>query len=303
MLSRRILTVGLLSLPFKSSIASNKVEDHYKTLNLLENYNNYKVKVTGGDINIATFGNKNLPPIILLHKLGGRIEEWRRLIPKLIEYRYVIAMDLPGHGLSNNFSDPPFIVTQEELASKVMSVVDSIELTEPVSFLGSSLGGCVSLVCAHLWPDRVSSVYTVGSAFNGLSSISTLQKESIKSINNGQFDENEFPIKRELTYARDIFGVYNKEIALEMNLSREQAGNWLQPIARGVGRFNYLSILTSIQNKVYLYHGTRGNYGKFHKVAHKLLPNSFMRSITNSGAFPHEEASDRFWGYLINDLA
>ena len=93
MLSRRILTVGLLSLPFKSSIASNKVEDHYKTLNLLENYNNYKVKVTGGDINIATFGNKNLPPIILLHKLGGRIEEWRRLIPKLIEYRYVIAMD------------------------------------------------------------------------------------------------------------------------------------------------------------------------------------------------------------------
>jgi len=115
--------------------------------------------------------------------------------------------------------------------------------------------------------------------------------------------ENEFPIERELSYARDFFGVYNKKIAYEMNISRNQAGIWLQPIARGVSRYDYLSVLPSIKHKVYLYHGTRGHYGKFHRVAHKWLPNAHMRSIVNSGSFPHEEKPDDLWGYLLSDLS
>ncbi len=302
MLSRRNLTFSFLTLPLSNALANNISLDGYKDLQALESYKNAKIKVTGIDLNVDFYGNENLPPLILLHKLGGRIEEWRRLIPYLIKSRYVIAIDLPGHGKTKTFSPPPYIVTQEEIAAMIMSVIEYLKLPKPISIMGSSIGGCVALVCASLWPNRIDSVYTVGSAFNGKLSIDDIEDQSLKSIDDGYFDENEFPLDRKLEYARDIFGVYDRGIATEMNISRRLAGNWINPLARGVSLFDYLSILPHVENKVFLYHGTRGNYGKFHKVAHKLLPNSFMRSIVNSGAFPHEELPNELWQYLIKDL-
>ena len=303
MLSRRNLTFGLLTFPISNALANNVSLEDYKVLRGLESYKNSKIKVTGIELNIDFYGDENLPPLIVLHKLGGRIEEWRRLIPNFIKSRHVIAIDLPGHGKSRTFSPPPYIVTQEEIAAMIMSVVEHLGLSKPVSILGSSIGGCVALVCASLWPNRVDSVYTVGSAFNGSTSIANIEDQSIKAINDGYFDENDFPIDRKAEYARDVFGVYDRAVAAEMNISRRLAGNWINPLARGVSLYDYLSVLPHVENKVYLYHGTRGNYGKFHKVAHKLLPNSFMRSIVNSGAFPHEELPNELWQYLIKDLA
>ena len=79
------------------------------------------------------------------------------------------------------------------------------------------------------------------------------------------------------------------EISVEMNESRKQAGRWIQPVARGVARMNYLEILPKIKQPVLLLDGKRGNYGRFHQVASPLLTDSRSETINKSGSFPHEE--------------
>src|SRR5947209_2496834 len=40
------------------------------------------------------------PPVVLVHGLGGTIENWRGIAPELAQKHRVLVPDLPGHGRS-----------------------------------------------------------------------------------------------------------------------------------------------------------------------------------------------------------
>ncbi len=44
--------------------------------------------------------DKNRPALVLVHGLGSAGNIWKSLIPQLKEHFSVIAVDLPGHGVS-----------------------------------------------------------------------------------------------------------------------------------------------------------------------------------------------------------
>ena len=258
------------------------------------------VDVVGGRLHYLSAGEGET--LLLLHKLGGRVQEWRRMVPALARKYRVISLDLAGHGKSQMHGEPPFVVTQESMAAQVMAAMDALELAAPYRFVGSSLGGCVAIVSAALWPKRVAGVVTVGSALGGSVSRKELRDGAAKFIADGYFDTEENPIPRDVSYARRVFGVQDDTIAHEQNESRTEAGRWIQPCTRGVGRFDYLALMPTVTTPVLLSWGKRGNYGQYVDAALAQLPNGQKLEIEDSGSFPHEESPEETAAAVLDFL-
>lgn len=84
------------------------------------------------------------PPLVLLHGIGADRREWILTMPFLSHRRRVLALDLPGHGLSHapSSSGPP--VRVRLFADTVVEAIEAAG-AGPVDLLGHSLGGAVAL--------------------------------------------------------------------------------------------------------------------------------------------------------------
>ena len=91
------------------------------------------------------------PPLVLVHGLGGTIENWRALAPPLAARHRVLVPDLPGHGHSAPLPEARDV---DALAEAVLGIVDAEEAGRAV-WIGHSLGGVVGLRAAVLRPDAV----------------------------------------------------------------------------------------------------------------------------------------------------
>ncbi len=86
------------------------------------------------------------PPLVLVHGLGGAIENWQSLAPPLAARHRVLVPDLPGHGRSGLLAEAPDV---DALAEAVLGIVRAEELRGAV-WIGHSLGGLVGLRAAVL---------------------------------------------------------------------------------------------------------------------------------------------------------
>ena len=64
---------------------------------------NQFITVNNIKIRYVEQGEQRSQTLILLHGLGGSVENWQHNIPALSQHFHVIALDLPGFGLSENF--------------------------------------------------------------------------------------------------------------------------------------------------------------------------------------------------------
>ncbi|WIB67633.1 alpha/beta hydrolase family protein [Curtobacterium sp. MCBD17_035] len=89
---------------------------------------------------------------VLLHGMMGSSESWWRVVPLLTDRGYrVLAIDLPGHGLSER--DPH--LTVERAAAAVVHAVRATSQRPPALAIGHSFGGLVLAAAAQeLRPDR-----------------------------------------------------------------------------------------------------------------------------------------------------
>jgi pimeloyl-ACP methyl ester carboxylesterase len=106
------------------------------------------------------------PPLVLVHGLGGTIENWRGLAPPLAASHRVLVPDLPGHGGSALLPEARDV---DALAEAVLSVADTEEIRSAV-WIGHSLGGVVALRAAVLRPDAVRGVVLAAAAGIGSAS-------------------------------------------------------------------------------------------------------------------------------------
>ncbi|MEM1585992.1 MAG: alpha/beta hydrolase [Candidatus Bathyarchaeia archaeon] len=91
-------------------------------------------------------------PLILLHGLLGSIEsDWRRFIPAFSREYHVIAVDMRGHGLTDN---PDGKLSDKLFINDLIWLLDALHL-ESVLICGYSLGGFVGLMAGILHPGRV----------------------------------------------------------------------------------------------------------------------------------------------------
>ena len=100
--------------------------------------------------------------LILLPGLLGTIEShWRRFIPDFARHFHVIAIDLRGHGKTNN---PSGHLTLSMFIEDLHTLYDSLQI-ERASLCGYSLGGYIGLAYGLRNPSKVRSLVMHGTKF------------------------------------------------------------------------------------------------------------------------------------------
>ena len=87
-------------------------------------------------------------PLLLLHSLGGTLEQWNPVIDRLAESRDVIAVDMPGFGESPELPQE-VEPTARNLAAAVLAFVETLGLDCKPGVAGISLGSWVAIECGR----------------------------------------------------------------------------------------------------------------------------------------------------------
>jgi pimeloyl-ACP methyl ester carboxylesterase len=101
-------------------------------------------------------------PLLLVHGLGSRGEDWANLIPQLINNgNRVYALDLLGYGDSEQPRDARYSISQQ--AAMVEGFLDSQHLQQ-VDMAGWSMGGWIAMQVALQQPQRIRRLVLLDSA-------------------------------------------------------------------------------------------------------------------------------------------
>src|SRR6266498_256373 len=94
-------------------------------------YPQHDVEVMGGmRLRYVDAGkDQGQPPLVLIHGLASRIEEYDDIIPALAKDRRVLVLDLPGNGYSDH-PDRPY--TLEFLEDSVLAFLDALNVQNAV---------------------------------------------------------------------------------------------------------------------------------------------------------------------------
>jgi 2-hydroxy-6-oxonona-2,4-dienedioate hydrolase len=101
-------------------------------------------------VDVPAAQDAGAPPLLLLHGLASRIEEYEDLIPLVSRSRRVVVMDLPGNGYSDK-PDRPY--TLRFLEDAVLALADHLAIGE-AHLGGGSLGGNLTVRLGHRQPQR-----------------------------------------------------------------------------------------------------------------------------------------------------
>ena len=110
----------------------------------------------GSGLTLHVVGRGAGPPLLLLHGFTGSTETWTPLAPRLTGGHRVIAVDLPGHGLSSAPSDSGRYAL-DRFADDLVRVLDDLSI-DRVALLGYSMGGRAGLRFALAHGDRLAAL-------------------------------------------------------------------------------------------------------------------------------------------------
>jgi len=109
-------------------------------------------------LHYVDWGNPDAPPLLLIH--GGRdhCRNWDWVAERLCDDYHIIAPDLRGHGDSQWAVGGGYAMVDYTL--DVAQLLDQLELF-PITIIGHSLGGAISLQYTGVYPDRVEKVVAI----------------------------------------------------------------------------------------------------------------------------------------------
>jgi pimeloyl-ACP methyl ester carboxylesterase len=120
----------------------------------------HQVEIDGTKVNYVDIGSGDQPPVVFVHGLGGQWQNWLENVPRAAQERRVIALDLPGFGLSPMPRDE---ITIPRYGRTVNALCDRLGLGL-VELVGNSMGGFISAEVAIQFPQRVDRLILVSAA-------------------------------------------------------------------------------------------------------------------------------------------
>ncbi len=232
------------------------------------------VTTAAGSLHYATLGEGE--PLVLLHKLGGWIADWRHVAPALATKHKLIVIDLPGHGESRMNGPVPWMMSLPESTAMVLAVLEELRVGR-FSVAGNSMGGIIGIMLAALWPDRVRTLGLVS-----VSLIEALSRETIEAQD----------VERKATggvLTANVFNTLVPSVAEEQAAARAHAGPWLRACERGVGFAGVTQYLPRIKAPTLLVNADRGQYVRHIETGLAKIPNASSVVIPGSGSFVHQE--------------
>lgn len=125
-------------------------------------YRTVDVPVSGGDLRVGVWEPTDeeirdaAPTVLLIHGVTASHRAWPFVVERLPGVR-VLAPDLRGRGASNTLEGAAGMASH---AADLAAVLDAFDI-ERLVVVGHSMGGFVSVVFAHLHPERVSRLMLV----------------------------------------------------------------------------------------------------------------------------------------------
>jgi pimeloyl-ACP methyl ester carboxylesterase len=119
-----------------------------------------QVELDGTPVNYVDIGEGELEPIVFVHGLGGQWQNWLENIPRAARERRVIALDLPGFGLT---PEPRDRITISGYGRCVDALCEKLSLGR-IDIVGNSMGGFVAAEVAIQFPERVDQLILVSAA-------------------------------------------------------------------------------------------------------------------------------------------
>lgn len=99
------------------------------------------------------------PAVVLVHGFGSSLATWKDVVPALARDHDVVALDLPGFGLS----DQPTDLSVEDFPRAIVGLMDRLGI-DRAALVGNSLGGGACALVAGSRPERVSALVLVDAA-------------------------------------------------------------------------------------------------------------------------------------------
>jgi 2-hydroxy-6-oxonona-2,4-dienedioate hydrolase len=185
------------------------------------------------------------PPVVMLHGIASRIEEYEDLIDRIRARRRVIVMDLPGNGYSDK---PERSYTLAFLEDSVLGLLDSLGVKE-ADLTGGSLGGNLALRLAHRTPERFRRLapWAPGSAWEPMRMLGVLTSFWLRTGTtffwpcvwvqsrfwySPAWERRDAALRDAFAHYREIFGA--SFVRMYFELAREQVVTSLFPIAPAI---------------------------------------------------------------------
>ena len=102
--------------------------------------------------------------LVLVHEMGGSLESWDDVAPRLAETRRVLRYDTRGAGMSQKVRGELGIDT---MAGDIAALLDALGIAGKVALAGVAVGGAIALHFAARYPERARAV-AVGSPATGI---------------------------------------------------------------------------------------------------------------------------------------
>ena len=119
-------------------------------------------------------GEGNPEPVIVLHGAYMDIPSMGEIIPQLAKERMVYAVELQGHGRTNDINRP---IRYQYLASDVSTFMDQMGIRK-ADVVGYSMGAAVGFFLATDHPDKVDQLVALSMAYD----LSGMQPDYLKVI-------------------------------------------------------------------------------------------------------------------------
>ncbi|RCS40766.1 alpha/beta fold hydrolase [Bremerella cremea] len=91
-------------------------------------------------------------PLLLVHGFPLDHHMWDAILPTLAENHFVIAPDLRGFGQSDGYVE---IAPMEMFADDLVAILNTLKITEPVTYCGLSMGGYIGWQMWRRHPERL----------------------------------------------------------------------------------------------------------------------------------------------------
>jgi pimeloyl-ACP methyl ester carboxylesterase len=183
-------------------------------------------------------------------------------------------------------TEPPNIQTLSESAAWVRAALDELGI-ETFTLVGNSLGGCISVTLATLWPRAVERLILISTAVPMRTPFAQIFSDESK-VNPPIYDRKGNPLPRSAATWMTNFGV-SPALTDGMNRSRAAAGRWIRASERGVAREGLAELLPHIEAPTLLIYSDKGTYLRHRLTAERLIPKARVATITDAGSFVHQE--------------
>jgi pimeloyl-ACP methyl ester carboxylesterase len=238
----------------------------------IRGFRRHWINVNGHRLHYLAGGPVFGPPVVLIHGLGGRAENWRGLAPHFVKAGFRVYMpDLLGYGRSPTPLEFSYSVGDE--AALVIDFIHALGHTT-VDLGGWSMGGWVAQLVAGKAPDQVRHLMLFDSA--GLHvrpqwdpEIFTPRTPADLDLLHAILEPDPRPIPR--FQARDI-------------LRTSESQNWV--VRRALhsmfdGRDVTNNVLTGLKMPVFIGWGEKDECISVHQAAqmHRLIPHSELHII------------------------